>query len=184
MVFCASQCTAGESVCYSLVSETTSVSPSKQCSCRGLGTILQRHWFFPMRNGWKLCIFPFFSLSLSPEPDCATLCWPMNRSAWLVVYTVCWEEKWQRHVDLISPFFPLSPDVSCFIYSNHTSNIWCYNNVLAFCCCWSSCHAQFTQFVSGMNNPLFCSHHHLVECAVLIISGLDVFNNDLQSFIF
>lgn len=46
---------------YSVVSETTSVFPSKQCSCGGLRTILRWHWSFPTTNCWTMGVF----LSLS-----------------------------------------------------------------------------------------------------------------------
>lgn len=44
-------------VCYSLVSETTSVFASKQTSCTELRKILRLHWSFPKSSGWKTGVF-------------------------------------------------------------------------------------------------------------------------------
>lgn len=80
-------------------------------------------------------------------------------------------------------FLTSTPDVGSFVYLNHMSSIWCYIYVLAFCCLWSSCHGQFSQFISDMNNALLRNHHYLFLSATLIQTGSHLFKNIIYSHI-
>lgn len=172
-------------VCYSLVIETTSVFSSKQCSCRGLRTILRCHWCFHeewLENGcFSSFFFPLSGAGLwdtvptdekvrwgdgKPEKSSIQNCSP--RLVGIKMSETCWFNL---------NFLTSSPGVGCFVYSNHMSSIWCYTYVLAFCCPWSSCHGQFSQFISDMNNASLRNHHYLFESAMLIQTGLDLFKN-------
>lgn len=122
-VYCGLVC-----VCYSLVSETTSVFPSKQCSCRGLWTILGRHWYFPTRNGWKLGGNVFF-FCFFVKLDCGVLCWPTRESteqmerlsrsilnSKLLSYSHCLVGIRMAETCWFNLSF-LSPGEGCFVYS-------------------------------------------------------------------
>lgn len=130
-------------------------------------------------------MFSFFSLSL--ELDCGILCWPTRRFHWadaksgplnpqvnrilncsrclvgIKTADTCW-----FNLTFLTP----SPDVGCFVFSNQMPTIWCYIYVLAFCCLWSSCHGQFSQFMPDMNNALLRNHD---QSAMLIQTGSDLF---------
>lgn len=81
-------------------------------------------------------------------------------------------------------FLTPSPGVGCFVYSNHMLTIWCYIYVLAFCCLWSSCHGQFSQFLPDMNNASVHIHHYLFESAMLIQTGSHVFKEWVTVLLF
>lgn len=143
-------------MCYSLVSETTSVFPSKQYPCKELGEIA----IFSREEGLENARFfkCFFSTVFTPEPTCGGFLTGEGK-------------KWQRHVVLILPLrltlVILFIQITCRPYDVTFMSLLSVFfdravdvNLLGLC---------------RTNRASLFNHHHLFQSSMLIRTGPDLF---------